>query len=868
MAKGEINKLSFNEIYTPFQEEYTAITVKRSMPQDGTLPEGIAMLVQAVALNCEKLTEPSVAYGEMAKVDKMEESQVHSNLARISNAPFPLVESVIVENASGPEAGKDFPIKDIATGKIKAKRYTRVKMSKLGELLTRRYKKTSLLEFKREPFHKSIVPVSLLRPGKPITLGYSSTWLPLNPRELFQLMIKMIDQGTPYLPYRDVEDVFKGPDVGYGYIIRCTNESLVNLYQTGKGSFSITPEISIDKFEKTITFKKPPLDGTSIKLRDFLRKNIREGKYNTFHADPMDVKMLGVEVVISNVEFRSTAEEIYDEITGEKTNFITKQVTSTNTISRQSKVERNGYEETIYEIDIPHIPEVLWTSIYWEMEKIKEDILRSIKEKKDSLWSINLMRKLTYDLPIEYDIRNHIHEVLKIPGGESVRKGEFRKRLDTFQYHPSVPEEMRGFSNEEIDEIFKGRGNDVLATMHDSNDWAKIFDDAMSEINQLELKYNDEVGIRQDIKRELENLILDANLWRRKSKVYFESIDFIAPKGILIPSKEFDSMNLPISYFYSQTGIGKSFGRNMNIINDKGIIPTFSINATTADTLLLYTADRVMSLNPKDLSNTFLSVDQGNFIRGVIPQPIGNEKIMVAIITSHDHEGRPFLYYRIVDRTNAHILNLELLDNPATGSYGSIMSWSYIEPDKYMDMMYTHGILRIPTNELLANLSDETHGILPDSMSLSLLDIDMVDASDAVITIPMEEGFMTDTPTVTTMTKPKATTLDYRSERILGTHYEMYLDGTYLPDPTEVFLTAFGEAVETKKVSLPEWTPINKGNDKKTNNINTALKEMVVNMDENDKLDPTKVMRLKTFSTSRYKQWMPLSYQPTDDRII
>ena len=81
MAKGEVKKISFSEIYVPFQKEYTAIASKRSMPQNATLPDGIAMLIQAVALNCSKLTEPSVAYGEMAKVDKMEESIVLGNLA-------------------------------------------------------------------------------------------------------------------------------------------------------------------------------------------------------------------------------------------------------------------------------------------------------------------------------------------------------------------------------------------------------------------------------------------------------------------------------------------------------------------------------------------------------------------------------------------------------------------------------------------------------------------------------------------------------------------------------------------------------------------------------------------------------------------
>ena len=228
-------------------------------------------------------------------------------------------------------------------------------------------------------------------------------------------MIKMIEQGTPFINYRDVEDIFKGPDVGYGYNIRCTNESLASLYQTGKGTFSVTPEIAISKEDRTITFRKPPLDGISIDLRDYLKKQIKNGFYKTFTAEATDVKMLGVEVVISNVTLNASPEDVYDEITGDKRNYITTQVVSTNTVCWRSTVNKNGYDEPIFEIDIPHIPDILWTSIHWEVEKVKEDILRRIDEKKAGLWSINLMRKLTYDLPAPFDIREYIHDVLKIP---------------------------------------------------------------------------------------------------------------------------------------------------------------------------------------------------------------------------------------------------------------------------------------------------------------------------------------------------------------------------------------------------------------------------------------------------------------------
>ena len=95
----------------------------------------------------------------------------------------------------------------------------------------------------------------------------------------------------------------------------------------------------------------------------------------------------------------------------------------------------------------------------------------------------------------------------------------------------------------------------------------------------------------------------------------------------------------------------------------------------------------------------------------------------------------------------------------------------------------------------------------------------------------------------------------------------MYLDGTYIPNPTEMYLTYTGEAVDIKKVSLPEYTPIPGADDKKSKNINASLKDLIVTMSEDDRDDYTKVMRIKSFTTSQYKKWLPLKYQPCDDRI-
>lgn len=56
--------------------------------------------------------------------------------------------------------------------------------------------------------------------------------------------------------------------------------------------------------------------------------------------------------------------------------------------------------------------------------------------------------------------------------------------------------------------------------MHDSNDWAMIYDQAIQDIANLEREYNDEVGIRDSIKKELEYITRDPNLWTEESLKY------------------------------------------------------------------------------------------------------------------------------------------------------------------------------------------------------------------------------------------------------------------------------------------------------------------------------------------------------------
>lgn len=236
---------------------------------------------------------------------------VEVNLGRLTAEPFPLIES---RKRVSDESNKEVPtpLYDVVSGKTVQLRYARVGLSELGKIYTKHYKN-------REPedggYYKSIVPVSLLKRNAPWSTGHRSDMIPLNPEELFKIMVYMLENNTYEVPADFLAEHFRGFDVGPEYTVYLTSKALKTLYAAGEASVYIVPDIEIDRDSKILTIKAPPYTTTTHSLAIKLLEMISNGlePFRTFHYGP-NIKDYRKGLQIPLLKINGTDEEIKREL--------------------------------------------------------------------------------------------------------------------------------------------------------------------------------------------------------------------------------------------------------------------------------------------------------------------------------------------------------------------------------------------------------------------------------------------------------------------------------------------------------------------------------------------------------------------------
>ena len=889
--------LSITNIINDYQGEYTEVTKRRTMPQNNTLPEGLALLLHAIGLESYsqkgyQLVVPTAAYGEISKVTKAPNGGLHENLAGFTSAPHPLVESIIVSDPDKivTQAAniQQNPIKSLLDGRVKSERYTRVRVSELGDKVFRHYKDMSLAEFYAKPYHNCIIPVSLIKPGNPITLGYGSSWLPLNPRELLLLQLEMLKAGTADLSHQIVQEIFKGPDVGDNYIIHSTNEGLASLYKTGSAKFRITPrvEVNMDKGRGSIVFKAPPYQSNFMWLRDYLRGLAYKGKFKTMIVKHENIKVLGSKVVIQNIDFLTPSEsEVLTELFELTKNDISKLiVTKASCCKVHNMKEHDTHNQVdiirkVYEIDIVNIPEVLWDCITQEIERKKDDLKKQIKALEESMKELLLMQKLTVGSIDGYrDIRDVISEVWQIPNiGVNGRVNELLNRLKTFVFHPSLEEHMTKFSRDEVEAIY-ARQSRILPTLYDGTDWALQYKAAVDEINALTAKLNNDLLLREELYQEITNWLFtnrngkveENGKWARKSIVYFDSQQQLDFRRVTLPPRSYDTLQLPVTYFFDyQSGVVKSYGRNMNVTLEHAR-PCFALNALANEMVTLHLLGGAADMKSENISAVqWSSIQQGDIIRGILPVPKGDEKIMVLSAFPKDHQGNFIYMYSCIDNHNHRYLDLKSLDTPALGMVAIVIAWDYVKPEGYLDILTSAGVVRIDMKHLDLTPNGEFRQM--PNIATNMQDIEYVspENKDKPVIIPSLRSTESVHPIVSDITEDggdvKFTMRDQRNQLpYLGNHYEMYLDALYLPDPSEYFVVDKYLIDREKYMTITEFTP-ERGDtkSKRRNSVVSTIKDIVVDGDVEEKLIP-----IKAYCSSAYRAWIPMPNLPLDKRVL
>lgn len=608
-----------------YREEHTSSALLRSANIENCAPDGYFKLIHSCALATKDGQAKTIA--EIRKVaadSKKPIKDVMENLGRITAQPFPIIDS---SKRSGLQSTTmiESPLYDISTGNTVAERYASVNMSKLGKLLTRHYMDKGMNDIE---FYNSIVPYSLLRRSMPFAMGYREEMYPLNPKELFIIMREMIKANSPIIPSAILEENFKGFDLGDGYNIYMTPESLIELYTNGVSSFVATPDVKIDRKNKELIFEMPPLDSTSRKLRNhFIEIHGDPVKgYKTFSYD-IDVKLVGKRVLLQIESFNGTDEDIKKELLN--SSFITVKKAISNTTIRYHKNKKvTRPEDSILGKVI--MPKVL--TDYEPFKSMSEDKLRALtpgqiktlvsknKELPDILNSKTAYEDIVMGLTnredsfSEYGGKNpYTYEIDKAPivevlwecieGERALQLENVKKKLESLKdklkldllyekaSRPEVAEiiykyqkerqETRirllletfpkgseklpeGFEKWEAEEIYKYTGNNFLARIFERKRFENEFLTTQKLIDGLQDKINNVSKLDEDILEDLD-LVINDKRYDRKSNVFFLKDEALTKLTKVTPTHFWDEKNLPVSIYYDEKMMVRSYGINLYV---------------------------------------------------------------------------------------------------------------------------------------------------------------------------------------------------------------------------------------------------------------------------------------------------------------
>lgn len=681
-----------------YRDSYTDTCFRRTAPYGGTMPVSFERWLRAVDVASSsaggKRVKVDVASAIYAQAEKSTQS-TYKNLCRMTAEPFPLISSGKASDSNS-NSVREQPLIDPQNGKCTASRYARVCLSTLGKIATKWYHGTSMNNVK---LHKSIVPLCLLRKTQAWTLGFRTEMRPLNPSELFKIMAKMIEIDSPDIDGLTLQQYFRGPDLGDGYTIFMTNESLMTLYSTGKGSITVVPQITVDRINNRIIFQRPVLDQTSNKLATLFHKKlidaIESGKrvdYRTFEMGD-SITPSGKRTYIKVNKFYGTDEQIIAELMS-STEFQ-KTVALTNSVLLPKEGEEaniNKYEGINYECDLMSIKDTLWMHVGWERENVLNKYKRLLAESKDALEKAKLIDKVTRPR-----VANFIHACMKLGNRIQILTDVFSldpevraksakyncKDLRDFKCetlydelieegkrHPGSNDywyEGETFNSFEASEIYKERGGlsvngeviNILSILFMREKYKNYWAVFAREIANCERMIENSKLRDKEILDELEQYAIIPE-FQRKSPIYYlksdsrkKKIKALTPEDLLVkPSVKWDEVSQPITIYYGQTMLFKSYGVNMNIYHkvnteNRGYKPVKSINCLNTELLALYYNNMLAYFRPCNME--YVPYEYQN-VQGILPVS-ENRRILVLLYTTKSYlTGNKETRYKVISK--------------------------------------------------------------------------------------------------------------------------------------------------------------------------------------------------------------------------
>ena len=803
------------QISESFVKEHIPTASLRTIPYDTTGSETPNKILQAVALmskNNNAHIKVDDVYSKLTANTKTTDD-THKILAMMTAEPFPLILSQKEEGSNV----EDVPLYNIIFRKETARKYSRVKLSPLGEMATRHYKNEEMSSFK---YHKSIIPISLFKASVPWIPGHKATFYPLNPEELFKLMIKMIEYNSMNVTDNDLKTIFRGFDLGEGYTISMSSDSLVLLYTAGKSSISISPSVRIDRANKSITFLRPPYRKSMQDLKVYLVDRFTsEQHFKTFRMSD-NIEIAGMSLQLKNVNFLAKSDnEIIKEIIDNKFITVTDFLVHTSLVPKPRQEDIDGgyqqFKNDDFNIDIVPVNKTLWKHIHWELEQQKITINKKILKLEQDLRFAILMEKasrppvakIITDLVLERSRIKLLTEKLGTPGNSI------------------LPE---GFDKWEIETIFEDgdRMNRVVTNLIHRDRYINKAQPLIDELNELRKLLNDDTLILAEIKKELQDMVASGK-YRRKSVVKFISNkETKMTYSEIVPQVDWDKENLPVSIFYDRNHIIKNYGRNCYSRDFK---PIFSINCTNHDELYVFYDDTYRKIKASEIPPTTKKL-ANKLLRGVIPVP---QKNLILIYTNKNR-------FKVIDRSLDNYDNLDFLEDEL------IIGWEYMKSTyDYFDIRSDRGVQRVSNSEFKYFSNNKFRDFWSNiGRVVDIIGVEIVNDPVNLYTKlndTVDVSFMLEK---TRYGNPSATNKNVSSW--FTPHIEFYVDKMYVFD-WEKFDICYNHTHKLmKKLSVPEYAYLN-DEDELSKRIYSKLMRKL-----EDKVD---WFYVKTNYTESYMDW-------------
>lgn len=283
---------TLRENYMPYA---MSSIISRAIPEiDGLKPSHRKLLytMYRIGLLNGPLTKSTAVVGETMKLNPHGDAAIYDTLVRLTRGHEALLHPPVESKGS---FGKQY-----SRVKEAADRYTEVKLAPICAEIFSGIEKDAVDmvdsydgKLKEPALLPTSFPNILVSPNLGIAVGLASQICSFNLGEVCDAMIALIRD-----PNADLYPILKGPDFSTGADLLYDPEEIRQIYETGRGSFTLRSVWHLEPKENRIVVTEIPYTTTAEQIIDKILQLIKEGKLREISDVRNEIDITGLKIAI------------------------------------------------------------------------------------------------------------------------------------------------------------------------------------------------------------------------------------------------------------------------------------------------------------------------------------------------------------------------------------------------------------------------------------------------------------------------------------------------------------------------------------------------------------------------------------------